>query len=140
MPSSPQRSKNWAGEGSMANELEFEELAPGKYSGTVERVRYIFTTVTQIVITYKLSTPTGVRRVEEKLLISAPPASVSYFHTTQGLGRVEDILRIKGLTLADADGLKSLPRLLEGTAVTALTRNERTGGFNCPTVIRIEKP
>ena len=30
--------------------------------------------------------------------------------------------------------------LLEGTAVNVVTRNERVGGFNCPTVVRIEKP
>ena len=120
--------------------LEFKVLPPGRYTGTVEKVRFIIATTIKIVITYKLDTPDGTRRVEEKILIDAPPASVGFFRTTQGLARVEDILRIKGRTLADAENLKALPGLLEGTAVAVLTRNQRTGGFDCPTVIRIEKP
>ena len=80
----------------------------------VEKVRYNFRTTTQIIITYKLETPGGTRRLEERMLIDAPQSSVSYFHTTAGLARVEDILRISGMSLADADGLKSLPGLLEG--------------------------
>ena len=122
------------------SDLDYEELAPGKYRGIVEKVRFAITTVIRIVIGYKLDTPAGVRRVEENFLINAPSASVAYFHTTHGLARVEDLLRIKGLTRADVDGLKSLPGLLEGTDILVVTRNERTGGFNCPHVVRIEKP
>ena len=56
---------------------------------------------------------------------------------------MEDILRIKGLTLDDADaagGLKALPGLLEGVALGVVTRNQRTAGFDCPVVVRVEKP
>ena len=73
------------------------------------------------------------------MLIDAPQSSVSYFYTTAGLARVEDILRINGMSLADADGLKSLPGLLEGTAVSVVTRNQRLHGYNCPIVVRVEK-
>ena len=94
------------------SDLGFEELPPGRYAGTVEKVRYTFTATTRIIITYRLDTPDGIRRVDERFLIGAPPSSASHYQTTQGLGRVEDILRIRGLTLADAEaagGLKSLP-------------------------------
>jgi hypothetical protein len=53
---------------------------------------------------------------------------------------VEDILRIRGMRLADADGLKSLPGLLEGASVSVVTRNRRLHGYNCPIVVRVEKP
>ncbi len=122
------------------SDLGFEELAPGRYDGVVERVRYAFGATTRIVITYKLETPDGTRRLEERILISAPPSSASYFHTTAGLARVEDILRIRRMSLADADGLKSLPGLLEGVELGVITRNKRTAGFNCPVVTRVEKP
>ncbi len=86
--------------------LEFKVLPPGRYAGMVEKVRYTFTATTRIIITYRLDTPDGIRRVEETILISAPPSSASHYRTTHGLGRVEDILRIKGLTLADARGCR----------------------------------
>ena len=41
-------------------------------------------------------------------LISAPPSSASHYRTTHGLGRVEDILKIKGLTLDDANAAGGL--------------------------------
>jgi hypothetical protein len=63
----------------MSGDLGFEELAPGRYDGVVERIRYNFGAATRIVITYKLTTANGPRRVREEMLISAPPASVSYF-------------------------------------------------------------
>jgi hypothetical protein len=121
------------------SDLAFEELPPGRYEGTIDKVRYNFRTATQIVITYKLETPGGARRLEERMLIDAPQSSVSYFHTTAGLARVEDILRIRGMSLADADGLKSLPGLLEGVAISVITRNQRLHGYNCPIVVRVEK-
>ena len=74
----------------MSGDLGFEELAPGRYDGVVDKIRYNFGTATRIVITYKLTTANGTRRIREEMLISAPPASVNFFHTTQGLGRVED--------------------------------------------------
>ena len=58
-----------------------------------------------------------------------------------GKGRVEDILRTKGLSLADAQaagGIRALPGLLEGSAICVVTRNRRVAGFNCPVVDRIE--
>ena len=122
------------------SDLGFEELAAGRYEGIIDRVRYSFRTATQIIITYKLETPGGTRRLEERMLIDAPQSSVSYFHTTAGLARVEDILRIRGMSLADADGLKSLPGLLEGVAISVITRNQRLQGYNCPIVVRVEKP
>jgi hypothetical protein len=121
------------------SDLGFEELAAGRYEGIIDRVRYSFRTTTQIIITYKLETPGGTRRLEERMLIDAPQSSVSYFFRTAGLARVEDILRINGKSLADADGLKSLPGLLEGTAVGVVTRNQRLHGYNCPIVVRVEK-
>jgi hypothetical protein len=127
----------------MTDDLTFEELPPGRYDGTVEKIRYVFKATTQISITYKLATPHGVRQLIEKILISAPPASTSYFYTTKGLGRVEDILRTKQLSLADAQeagGLRALPGLLEGSAIRVVTRNQRVGGYNTPVVVRIEKP
>jgi hypothetical protein len=127
----------------MTDDLTFEELPPGRYNGTVGKVRYSFTATTHIVITYKLDTPHGVRRLIEKILIGAPPASTSYFYRTKGLGRVEDILRTKDLSLADAQeagGLRALPGLLEGSAIRVVTRNRRVGGYNTPVVVRIEKP
>jgi hypothetical protein len=121
------------------SDLGFEELAPGNYQGTVEKVRYSFGTATHIVLTYMLETPGGARRLQERMLIDAPQSSVSYFHTTTGLARVEAILRIRGMSLADADGLKSLPGLLEGIAISVVTRNQRLNGYNCPIVVRVEK-
>ena len=32
------------------------------------------------------------------------------------------------------------PELLEGTAVGVVTRNQRMHGYNCPIVVRVEKP
>ena len=122
------------------SDLGFEELPPGRYDGVVEKIRYSFKATTQIVITYKLETAIGVRRLQERILIDAPQSSVSYFHTTAGLARVEGILRIGGMSIADADGLKSLPGLLEGTEVGVVTRNQRMHGYNCPIVARVEKP
>jgi hypothetical protein len=122
------------------SDFGFKQLAPGRYDGVVDKVRYSFKTTTRIVITYKIETPGGTRRLEEKILIDAPQSSVSYFHTTAGLARVEDILRISGMSLADADGLKSLPGLLEGASVSVVTRNQRLHGYDCPMVMRVEKP
>ena len=122
------------------SDLGFEELPAGRYEGVVEKVRYNFKTTTQIIITYKIEKHTGIRRLEQRMLIDAPQSSVSYFYTTAGLARVEDILRINGMSLADADGLKSLPGLLEGTVVNVVTRNQRLHGYNCPIVVRVEKP
>ena len=54
----------------MTDDLTFEELPPGRYKGTVEKIRYIFKAATHIVITYKLDTPDGeVRRIVERLPI-----------------------------------------------------------------------
>jgi hypothetical protein len=63
---------------------------------------------------------------------------VSAFYTTRGLGRVEDILRIRGLTLADVDGLGLLPKTIEGVALGVVTRNQRRAGYNVPVVVRVE--
>ena len=85
----------------MTDDLTFEELPPGRYKGTVEKIRYSFKAATHIVITYKLDTPDGeVRRIVERLTIDAPPSSAFYFETALGKRRVEDILRTKGLSLA----------------------------------------
>ena len=43
----------------MTDDLTFEELPPGRYNGTVEKIRYSFKAATHIVITYKLGTPNG---------------------------------------------------------------------------------
>ena len=53
---------------------------------------------------------------------------------------MEDILRTKGLSLADAQagGIRALPGLLEGSAICVVTGNRRAAGFNCPVVDRIE--
>ena len=127
----------------MTDDLTFEELPPGRYNGTVERVRYSFKAATHIVIAYRLDTPDGkVRRIDDRLPISAPSSSAFYFLTAQGKGRVEDILRTKGLSLADAQaagGLRALPGLLEGSAICVVTRNRRVAGFNCPVVDHIEE-
>ena len=57
----------------MTDDLTFEELPPGRYNGTVEKIRYSFKAATHIVITYKLDTPDGeVRRIVERLPIGAP--------------------------------------------------------------------
>ena len=126
----------------MTDDLTFEELPPGRYNGTVEKVRYSFKAATHIVITYRLDTPDGeVRRLVESLPIGAPFSSAFYFLTALGKGRVEDILRTKGLPLADAQaagGLRALPGLLEGSAICVVTRNLPVAGFNCPVVDRIE--
>ena len=127
----------------MTDDLTFEELPPGRYNGTVERVRYSFKAATHIVITYKLDTPNGeARRIDERLPIGAPSSSAVYFLTALGERRVEDILRTKGLSLTDAQaagGLRALPGLLEGSAICVVTRNRRVAGFNCPVVDRIEE-
>ena len=126
----------------MTDDLTLEELPPGRYPGTIERVRYSFKAATHIVITYKLDTPDGgARRIVDRLPIDAPYSSVFYFQTALGKGRVEDILRTKGLSLADAQaagGIRALPGLLEGSAICVVTRNRRVAGFNCPVVDRIE--
>ena len=62
----------------MTDDLTFEELSPGRYKGTVERVRYSFKAATHIVIAYRLDTPDGkVRRIDERLPIGAPSSSAS---------------------------------------------------------------
>ena len=126
----------------MTDDLAFEELPPGRYKGTVEKVRYSFKAATHIVITYQLVTlDRGVRRVDERLPIHAPSSSAAYFQTALGKGRVEEILRTKGLSLADAQaagGIRALPGLLEGTSICVVTPNRRAAGFNCPVVHHIE--
>ena len=126
----------------MTDDLAFEELPPGRYKGTVERVRNCFKAATHIVITYKLDTPDGgVRRLVERLPIHAPSSSAAYYQTALGKGRVEEILRTKGQSLADAQaagGIRALPNLLEGSAICVVTRNRRAAGFNCPVVHHIE--
>ena len=92
--------------------------------------------------TYKVDTPLGeVRRIVERLPINAPSSSALYFQTARGVGRVEEILRTKGLSLAEAQaagGIRALPDLLEGSVICIVTRNRRTAGFNCPIVDRVE--
>ena len=59
------------------------------------------------------------------------------------MGRVEEILRTKGLSLADAQaagGIRALPGLLEGSVTCVVIRNRRTAGFNCPVVDRDHQP
>ena len=110
----------------------------------VEKVRYSFKAATHIVITYKVDTPHGeVRRIVERLPINAPACGSLYFQTVIGMGRVEEILRTKGLSLADANaagGIRALPGLLEGSVICVITRNRWTAGFNCPVVDRVEAP
>ena len=85
----------------MTDDLIFQELPPGRYKGMVEKVRYSFKAATHIVITYKVDTPHGeVRRIVERLPINAPACGSLYFQTVIGMGRVEEILRTKGLSLA----------------------------------------
>ena len=126
----------------MTDDLTFEELPPGRYKGTVERVRYSFKAATHIIITYTLDTSHGgVRRISESLPIDAPSSSAAYFQTALGKGRVAEILRTKGLSLADAQaagGIRALPGLLEGSVICVITRNRQTAGFNCPVVDRVE--
>jgi hypothetical protein len=126
----------------MTDELIFEELPPGRYKGMVEKVRYSFKATTHIVITYKVDTPRGeVRRIVESLPINAPSWSAPYFQTALGMGRVEEILRTKGLSLADAQaagGIRALPGLLEGSVIRVIIWNRLTAGFNCPVVNRVE--
>jgi hypothetical protein len=126
----------------MTDDLIFEELPPGRYKGMVEKVRYSFKATTHIVITYKFDTPHGeVRRIVESLPINAPSRSALYFQTVLGMGRVEEILRTKGLSLADAQaagGIRALPGLLVGSVICVITGNRRTAGFNCPVVDRVE--
>ena len=43
----------------MTDDLTFVELPPGRYDGTVEKIRYSFKAATHIVITYTLDTPNG---------------------------------------------------------------------------------
>jgi hypothetical protein len=128
----------------MTDDLIFEELPPGRYNGTVEKVRFSFNAATHIVITYKVDTLHGeVRRIVERLPINAPSWSALYFQTVLGMGRVEEILRTKGLSLADAQaagGIRALPGLLEGSVTCVVIRNRRTAGFNCPVVDRVEAP
>ena len=126
----------------MTDDLIFEELPPGRYKGMVEKVRYSVMAVVYIVIIYKIDTPHGeVRRIRERLPINAPSSSAFYFQTAFGMGRVEEILRTKGLSLADAQaagGIRALPGLLEGSVICVITRNRPTAGFNCPVVDRVE--
>jgi hypothetical protein len=122
----------------MTDDLIIDELPPGRYKGMVEKVRYSFNAATHIVITYKVDTPHGDRRIVESLPINAPSSSAFYFQTAFGKGRAEEILRTKGLSLADARGIRDLPGLLEGSVIWVITRNRRTAGFNCPVVDRVE--
>ena len=126
----------------MTDDLAFEELPPGRYKGSVERIRYSINAATYIVIIYQVDTPEGgVRRLVERLPIHAPSSSTAYFQTALGKGRVAEILRTKGLSLADAQaagGIRALPGLLEGSVICVITRNRLTAGFNCPVVDRVE--
>lgn len=121
------------------SDLGIEELPPGRYAGVVDKIEYTGKSDIRITITYKIETPTGLRKLKEQELVSAPSASANHFRTTRGLARVRDILGIKGLRLADAE-IKSLPGLLKGTALGVITRNDRVAGFNTPVVVRVEKP
>jgi hypothetical protein len=121
------------------SDLGIQELAPGRYDGVVDKVEYSGKSDLRIIITYKIETPNGIRRLKEKELIRASASSANHFRTAWGLARVRDILRIKGLTLDDAE-IRSLPALLEGTELKVVTRNNRVAGFNTPIVVRVEKP
>ena len=123
----------------MSDEFGFEELPAGRYEGMVEKVRFYFSGIrTNIVLTYALSSATGIRRVQEEILVHAPRSTAAHFKTTRGLGRIEDILRTKGQTLAVVSGLKDLPGLLEGVPLVVVIRSERIAGYNTPVVVRIE--
>ena len=39
-----------------------------------------------------------------------------------------------------AGGLRALPGMIEGIALAVITRNQRVAGFECPVVVRVEKP
>ena len=64
------------------SDLGIEELPPGRYDGVVDKIEYTGRSDIRIIITYKIETPTGVRRLKEEELISAPPSSASHFRTT----------------------------------------------------------
>jgi len=118
------------------SDLGIQELAPGRYDGVVDKIEFSGRPDLKVVITYKIETPDGARRLKEKELIKATTSSANHFRTAWGLARVRDILRIKGLTLDDAE-IRSLPALLEGTALKVVTRNKRVAGFNTPIVVRV---
>ena len=126
----------------MTDDLTFEELPPGRYNGTVEKVRYSFKAATHIVITYKLDTPDGGSAASSRGSPSVlRPRRLLTSRRRWARDGWKSILRTKGLSLADAQaagGIRALPGLLEGSAICVVTRNRRVAGFNCPVVDRIE--
>ena len=127
----------------MTDDLTFEELPPGRYNATVEKVRYSFTAATHIVITYKLDTQHGkVRRLVEKILIGAPPASAPTstrrrpWDGSKTLANQGPVARRR----AGSGWDQRIAGTLEGCAIRVVTRNRRVAGFNCPVVDRIAAP
>ena len=54
----------------MTDDLTFEELPPGRYNGTVERVRYSFKAATHIVIAYRLDAERRTKQGAEQCALS----------------------------------------------------------------------
>ena len=126
----------------MTDDLTFEELPPGRYNGTVEKIRYSFKAATHIVITYKLDTPDGRSAASSR----GSPSVLRprrLFTSRRRWARVGwkascGPRDCRSPTLKAAGGIRALPGLLEGSAICVVTRNRWVAGFNCPVVDRIE--
>ena len=97
----------------MPSELAWETISAGLYDATVTSVTYSYKAVISINIAYKfIDTHGELYTVAEWLAFDAPRSSPRYFDTAQGKGRINQILKTMGLTLADlgVDWISEIPR------------------------------
>ena len=121
------------------SDLGIEELTPGRYDGVVDKIEYSGKSDIQIIITYKIDTPTGVRRAERKGVDQRTAFIGQPLPHDKGTGAGKGHSQDQGTdTGRRRDQVTA--GLLEGTALKVITRNERVAGFNTPIIVRVEKP
>ena len=125
----------------MTDDLTFEELPPGRYKGTVEKIRYSF----KAAATSSSPTSSTRRTARSGASSRGSPSTLHPRRLFTSRRRSEATggrhPPDQGLSLADAQaagGLRALPGLLEGSAICVVTRNRRVAGFDCPVVDHIE--
>jgi hypothetical protein len=127
----------------MPSELAWVTISAGLYDATVTSVSYSYKAVISINIAYRIIDTHGeLYTVAEWLTFDAPRSSPRYFDTAQGKGRVSQILKAMGLTLADlgVDWISEIPEKIVGARVGLMIGTRNQYGLQVPYVTDVVAP
>ena len=126
----------------MPSELQWETIDAGLYDATVTSVTYSYKAVISINIAYEIDTHGALYTIAEWLALEAPRSSPRYFDTAQGKGRVSQILKTMGLTLADlgVDWISEIPEKIVDARIRLMIGTKDQYGLQVPYVIDVVGP